>query len=87
MKLSPTCPACDRLAIDYVQTVAEDADFVAEHEAAVQSHDYGKIWDLKYAVRGSEMYCGMAQERLDAHRASHGEYPVKASALKQIQLP
>ena len=48
----PTCPLCDRLAIDYEQTLAEHADFVAEYEAAVQGHDYGKIWDLKYAAGG-----------------------------------
>ena len=30
----PTCPLCDRLAIDYEQTLAEHADFVAEYEVS-----------------------------------------------------
>ena len=70
--ISP-CVECDRLAIDYEQTLADHADFVAEHEAAVRANQDGKSWELKMAVRGSELSCQRAKERLAAHRAEHRE--------------
>ena len=65
------CPVCDRLAIDYQQTLAEHADFVLELAAAVKAHEYSKIWELRMAVQGSETFCRMAREQLESHRAMH----------------
>ena len=60
------------MALDYEQTMAEHADFMAEHRAAVRAHEYGKIWELRMAVKGSAMFCRMAKERFEAHVATHG---------------
>jgi hypothetical protein len=73
MKLSPSCSVCDRLAVDYEQTLAEHADFVAEYEAALQARQYRKSWELRLAVQGSEILCRMAQQRLETHCATHLE--------------
>jgi hypothetical protein len=62
------CLECERLAIDCEQATAEHADYVAEYEAALQTHDSEKIWELKLAVRGSAEYCRHAVDKLSAHR-------------------
>ena len=80
MKLSPTCPVCNRLAMDYEETLADHADFAAEYGAAVSAHDYGKVWELRMAVQGAEMFCRMAKERLKFHSETHGEYAGERSA-------
>jgi hypothetical protein len=63
------CLECERLAIDCEQATAEHAAYVAEYEAALQTHDSDKVWELKLAVRGSAEFCRNAIDRLKAHRS------------------
>jgi hypothetical protein len=73
MSHASPCVECDRLAIDYEQTMAEHDDFIAELEAAVNANDPGKISELSRAVKGSQYFCRRSWVRLSAHRASHDE--------------
>ena len=63
------CLECERLAIDCEQATEEHADYVAEYEAALQTGDTERIWQLKLAVRGSAEFCRKAVDRLTEHRS------------------
>jgi hypothetical protein len=53
--------------------MAEHADFVVKHAAAIQVGDLRKVLELASAVTGAEFFCEIAKYNLSAHRATHSK--------------